>query len=322
MAVTNGRVADAAHDCIASFDAIAQIFLPEAESSTTASGWSQNEDGRSRFQIWMSNLGAAHPVTDRRSADYRLREAPEVVDRIVELLEELTEINGEVREIVSGERSNRHVAEEHSDTDSLSPSSGQDELSELFLSIGDVLTSLFRVSMLVKKATTRDRYGRAASAKDKPYLVEFDIRHVADKFPKAREQPWLLERLGTAITQRRQFLRYCRNHKNRIAHVSDSFLFSSSVVLLCCYHRPQGLDSASKPVRYLHFEIAPVRLTASRTGFILRHCRTGPERGRSEAFVRRSPARTSSTQHTWSVKHQNPNDEANSESNGSIDPTA
>jgi len=225
MASTKGRVADAAHDCIASFDAIAQFNTPESNSSETATEWSRNEDGRSRFQIWMSNLGAAHPVLDRRSADYRLREAPEVVDRIVELLEELTEINSEVLEIVSGERSNRHFSEEDSDTESSSPGGGQDELSELFLSTGDVLTSLFKVSMLVKKATTRDRYARAANAKDKPYLVEFDIRHVADKYPKARDQPWLLERLGTAITQRRQFLRYRRNHKNRIAHVSRHFSF-------------------------------------------------------------------------------------------------
>jgi hypothetical protein len=221
MASTKGRVADAAHDCIASFNEIVKIVdTPERESSQTATGWSQNEDGRSRFQIWMSNLGAAHPASDRRSADYRLREAPEVVDRIVELLEELTEINGEALEIVSGERSNRKIADEDSDTDSSDPGSGQDELSELFLSVGDVLTSLFKVSMLVKKATTRDRYARAANAKDKPYLAEFDIRHVADKYPKAREHPWLLERLGTAINQRRQYLRYCRNHKNRIAHVS------------------------------------------------------------------------------------------------------
>lgn len=174
----------------------------------------------------MSNLGAAHPATDRRSADYRLRDAPEVVDRIVELLEELAEINSEALEILSGERSNRHIAEEDNDTDNSSPGSSQDELTELFLSTGDCLTSLFKVSMLVKKATTRDRYARAASAKDRPYPVEFDIRHVADKFPKAREQPWLLKRLGTGITQRRQYLRYCRNHKNRIAHVSDSQLLS------------------------------------------------------------------------------------------------
>jgi len=222
MAGTKGRVADAAHDCIASFDAIAQVHTPEWEPSTPPSAWSQNEDGRSRFQIWMSNLGAAHSATDRRSADYRLRDAPEVVDRIVELLEELTEINGEALEIISGERSNRRIEEGESETESPSQSEtgGQDELSELFLSTGDTLTSLFKVSMLVKQATTRDRYARAASAKDKPYLVEFDMRHVADKFPKARNQPWLLERLGTAITQRRQYLRYCRNHKNRIAHVS------------------------------------------------------------------------------------------------------
>ena len=230
MAVTRGRVADAAHDCIASFDVIAQIYLPASESSTISPEWSRYEDGRSRFQIWMSNLGAAHPAADRRSADHRLREAPEVVDRIVELLEELTEINSEVLEIVSGERSNRHIVEEDSDTEISGPDSGQDELSELFLSTGDALTSLFKVSMLVKKATTRDRYARAASAKDKPYLIEFDIRHVADKYPKVREQPWLLERLGTAITQRRQYLRYCRNHKNRIAHVSAILVFSSSLV--------------------------------------------------------------------------------------------
>jgi hypothetical protein len=211
--MTSTTIADAAHRCLASFDAISQV------SVTHISGSLPSEDGRSRYNIWASNLGSLHPGADKRSADYRLREAPEVVERIVELLEELTEINSEILEILAGERTNRQILESEDDLES------SDELSELNLSVGDIITSLFKVSMLVKKATTRDRYAKAASAKEAAFLAEFDIRHVADKYPKLRTQPWLLERLGNAITQRRQFLRYCRNHKHRIAHVSISSFF-------------------------------------------------------------------------------------------------
>lgn len=211
--MTSTTIADAAHRCLASFDAISQSSAAHVPESLPS------EDARSRYQIWASNLGSLHPGTDRRSADYRLREAPEVVERIVELLEELAEINSDILEIVSGSRTNRQISESEDDLES------SDELSELNLSVGDIITSLFKVSMLVKKATTRDRYAKAASAKDAAFLADFDIRHVADKYPKLRAQPWLLKRLGNAITQRRQFLRYCRNHKNRIAHVSISVYF-------------------------------------------------------------------------------------------------
>lgn len=208
-------IADAARKCLASFDRIDQISVATIPNQVAV------EDGRSRYRIWASNLGSMHPETDRRSADYRLREAPEVITRILELLDELTEMNTEISEILSGERANRQISLEDADSD-------QDELSELHLSVGDIITSLFKVSMLVKKATKRDRYAKAASAKVDPFLEEFDIRHVADKYPMVRAQPWLLKRLGKAITQRRQYLRYCRDHKNRIAHVSTFHLLRHS----------------------------------------------------------------------------------------------
>jgi hypothetical protein len=203
-------IADAAQKCITSFDAINQ------SSEFNAFKCLENEDNRSRYTIWASNLGSMHAASDKKSADYRLREAPEVTDRVLELLEELVEINSEIAEILSGTRTNRQISGSEDDSDS------PDELSELHLSVGDIVTSLFKLSVLVKKATTRDRYAKAASAKDDPFLEDFDVRHVADKYPKVRTQPWLLDRLGKAITQRRQFLRYCRNHKNRIAHVSPA----------------------------------------------------------------------------------------------------
>ena len=133
-------IAAAARKCLESFGTIDQI------SAATSPSCLAVEDGRSRYTIWASNLGTMHPETDRRSADYRLRDAPEVTSRILELLDELTEINAEISEILSGERENRQLSSENDD-------SSQDELSELHLSVGDIITSLFKVSMLVKKAT-------------------------------------------------------------------------------------------------------------------------------------------------------------------------
>ena len=37
------------------------------------------------------------------------------------------------------------------------------------------------------------------------------------KFPKIHGQPWLETRLGRAITRRREFLRYSKQHHNRLA---------------------------------------------------------------------------------------------------------
>lgn len=220
-----GCVAYAAVICSKSFKAISAASTSANNSHEAASTRSRNEDSQSRFRIWMSNLGATLSKEDRRSADYRLRDAPEVGDRIVELLEELTELNHEVLEIVSAVRPNRKLADYGSEEECPSEmNTAQDELSDLHLTIGDTITSLMKVSTLIRKATKRDRYARAADAKGDPFIPDYDIRHVEDKWPKLQSQPWLSDRLGRAITQRRQYLRYCRNHRNRMAYVSVPYI--------------------------------------------------------------------------------------------------
>ncbi|OQO14048.1 hypothetical protein B0A48_00924 [Cryoendolithus antarcticus] len=209
----SGRIYVATSRCLASFHAITDVSSEDANLST------QHADSLARFRIWAGNLGAWHPRSDRRSADHRLRDAPEVEDRLVELLEELTDTNGDVRAIVSGSAKDRRVSPDSvSEDESGDSDDGTSELSELILSIGDLITSLMKVSMLVRKATTRDRYIRAIQAGGQPFLPDFDVRHVCDKFPRVRSQQWLYERLGAAITQRRQFLRYSREHKSRLAY--------------------------------------------------------------------------------------------------------
>ena len=50
-------------------------------------------------------------------------------------------------------------------------------------------------------------------------MDDFDIAYVAERYPKLAgpDARWLCERLGRAITKRRQFLRYSRDHSRRIA---------------------------------------------------------------------------------------------------------
>jgi hypothetical protein len=70
----------------------------------------------------------------------------------VTLFEELTEANSEVLEAMSGKSSNPGITEKESIADSLYLSSDQDALTKSFLSIGDVVTSLFKGSTLICRA--------------------------------------------------------------------------------------------------------------------------------------------------------------------------
>lgn len=87
-------------------------------------------------------------------------------------------------------------------------------------SISNVLTSLFKIAMLVRKAVSRDRYAKAAASKEAPMNDMFDIAHVEHKYPKAKASDWLIARLGKAITKRRQYLRYCQTHQEKLGRGS------------------------------------------------------------------------------------------------------
>lgn len=56
-----------------------------------------------------------------------------------------------------------------------------------------------------------------AAAKESLDHKLLDINHVGNKFPSVHKTPWLEERLGKAMTQRREYLKYCREHHGRLA---------------------------------------------------------------------------------------------------------
>ena len=81
----------------------------------------------------------------------------------------------------------------------------------------DAVSRLFKLSKLLGKYTTRDRHAKAEVARDAKLDDFYDIAHVKNKFEDATAEPWLLERLGRAITKRRQFIRYCHHHREKLA---------------------------------------------------------------------------------------------------------
>ena len=91
------------------------------------------------------------------------------------------------------------------------------EFDQIFGTAADTITSLMRISMVIRDATPRDRYLRAEKSTKTPFLTSFDIDHVGHKFPKVNSEArqWLKKRLGCAITQRRQYLKYCRDHHDK-----------------------------------------------------------------------------------------------------------
>ncbi|KAH4042993.1 hypothetical protein HBI25_194940 [Parastagonospora nodorum] len=195
------------------------------------------EDQSARFQIWAGNLGAFQRLPASASLDYRLRGSPKIAMQILELLQDLEGTCEHVRAIALGERANRRSDPETEDmdadegsqfeeTDNESDLTDDDsdeqeqnlsEAEELFESIKDTLASLFRLAVVIRNSSPRDRYARALGGKN-PFDEQFDVAHVGEKFPKLNvdSNVWLKDRIGKAIAQRRQYLCYAREHRYKL----------------------------------------------------------------------------------------------------------
>jgi len=209
--------------------------IKNLENDLSTSWQETASDGLSRFQLWASNLGAYHDVQDPRSADSRLRRAPDVQRRIVQLLEDLLEDLDGIYEILSGQREGEVEAADDPDVprDSDGEAEPRSEISELWLTVDNDITSLMKVSILIQRNSTRNKLQHAVKAAEKmsgsSVPTMWDRQRICQWFPKLEKQEWLLERLARTTTQRRQFLMYAEGHSRRIAHDSSGNFGSKSM---------------------------------------------------------------------------------------------
>ncbi|KAF2241838.1 hypothetical protein BU26DRAFT_407990, partial [Trematosphaeria pertusa] len=82
--------------------------------------------------------------------------------------------------------------------------------------IEELLTDLLNT---LDHTSPRDRFAQSLASNHAPFDPAFDIHHVRHKFPllDGEDQAWLAERLVKAITQRRQYLQYARDHRNKLS---------------------------------------------------------------------------------------------------------
>jgi hypothetical protein len=229
-------------------------------------------DAAERFQLWAGSVGAAVDPQRKVSLEWRLRDAPEIKDRIHELQSDLIEALDDcvfllivsilisyvetVLDIATGQRQSRSrpadsiILDPESDSDqetSYVDIGAMNEAQDILGAAMECVRSLLQLSILIRKATPRNRWDRALQKPKTDRLDDqFDIRHVGDKFPKLNrpEYDWLKVRLGRAITQRRQFIRYSRDHKSQMSSWEDERQKQSPVPELTHHFALPSADEA------------------------------------------------------------------------------
>ena len=90
------------------------------------------------------------------------------------------------------------------------------EIEDLFMSIQSAISSLFKASIFIRNQTPRDKYIRSINTD--PFDSRPDEMHILERYPKLADmKPFLPQRLAKANARRRQFFKYRRDHRNRLA---------------------------------------------------------------------------------------------------------
>ncbi|KKP02493.1 hypothetical protein THAR02_05402 [Trichoderma harzianum] len=212
-------------------------------------------DALERFALWAGSLGALREPNSQLSIEYRLAEAPDIrieihrqLDYLLEAIDDgmleiarLTNTSNvpSVATIVQKRQANYELQEDDKDMEHFDSfvdiqSEPSEEIRTNLELISESLRMLFRIAVLVRKANPDNRFERAIHSSKCTFPPTFDIEHVREKHPKikAKEQSWLAERLGKAIARRRQFIKYCRDRKDRLALDDENIEAKSATTVM------------------------------------------------------------------------------------------
>ena len=183
-------------NCLQLFEAIAQAPQDDQEKLGSQMSLLTVKDEIGRLRLWGRNLGAFQ--TEKSSLDHRLYYSNSLKEDITEILEYLQESLQECFDIVSGKREQRQgsmarlmddfdeVDSDISDSDILANFETEDEnptieLHQLCLAVSHAIAGLFKVSVSIRKPSTREP--RAEDLGLAPYPTRFDIANVSSKYP-------------------------------------------------------------------------------------------------------------------------------------------
>ena len=215
---TKGEIATEVSVVLESFDVLARLLDRTLENRERAQLLVQTADSKGRFRVWSANIGA-HKV-GRSSLDHRLREAPYLRVVVLKSLRRIQDLLSDAKDVSIEPQLSDDAST--SDSNSIADSDEFDEseeLSDISKEVAEVVKSLYRLSMSIRTPSGNRRYIKSSSI-DTSYFEANDIQHIQHMFPKAAA--FLCDRLGRAISRRRQYFRYREAHSAKLAQHIDN----------------------------------------------------------------------------------------------------
>ncbi|KAI7909502.1 hypothetical protein M0657_011814 [Pyricularia oryzae] len=169
------------------------------------------EDQLARFSVWTANMAVFVP--GRASMDHCLRQAPEVLDIVIGVLDALRSC------IDTNRRTIEAMLRDLADKSETSASANSQGLTKPLAALAQEITLLYQLSNPIRKASKDSQNLKAAEdhqIKDDegndvgPLLQQIFARFIADRFPKITDG--LAERLSSAMLLRRKRILYRRSH--------------------------------------------------------------------------------------------------------------
>ncbi|KAI6301924.1 hypothetical protein MCOR33_002648 [Pyricularia grisea] len=168
------------------------------------------EDQLARFSVWTANMAVFVPA--RASMDHCLRQAPEVLDIVIGVLDALRSC------IDTNRRTIEAMLRDLADKSETGASANSQGLTKPLAALAQEITLLFQLSNPIRKASKDSQNLEAAEyhqIKDDegndvgPLLQQIFARFIADRFPKITHG--LAERLSSAMLLRRKRILYRRS---------------------------------------------------------------------------------------------------------------
>ncbi|KAK8064093.1 hypothetical protein PG996_008745 [Apiospora saccharicola] len=197
----------AASDISAHAVACTTLFQSTVKFATTYSNLQdlslKLKDEYDRFELYLKNSGATRK--GRSSLQYRLRDASALRQQVVGLLQNLTDLLGDIVDVLavpefceSGTGSQEYA----------------DEVNSLISDLARLITCLLRLQVAIRNPAPHDRFSLSLEETDTSCYHPSDITHVQDKFPAAPST--LCERLGKANSWRRRYFKHRESHHSRL----------------------------------------------------------------------------------------------------------
>ncbi|ETS78936.1 hypothetical protein PFICI_08789 [Pestalotiopsis fici W106-1] len=201
-------IANVVSVCLDQFDEISEAASLLQPQLLGLSGTINDE--RDRFSVYVRNIGAHQ--TDRRSLDFRLRDASHIRSQIFSLLQSMQESLQDAKNLVRDQDSFPKEFAEQDDMNHFS------EIQDLFASIARTVTCLLRLSITIQNPAPHDRFA-LSDITDTSHFEAHDMEHTATKYPSSSRA--LAERLGKANSYRRQYFKYREARHIKMASVAN-----------------------------------------------------------------------------------------------------